>query len=69
MAKKRAELILELYKVAPDHDRIPKLMAERWDTRLAGPQVPGEIRKEIDDFLAHTQNQKLKIEAAFYRAY
>ena len=69
MAKKRAELILELYKVAPDHDRIPKLMAERWDTRLAGPQVSGEIRKEIDDVLAHTQNQKLKIEAAFYRAY
>src|SRR5438034_3293863 len=29
----RAELILELYKVEPDHERIPTLMAERWCIR------------------------------------
>ena len=28
--EKRAELILELYKAAPNHERIPTLMVERW---------------------------------------
>ena len=67
--KKRADLILELYKVAPNHDRIPSLMGERWSIRMVSPVAPGEIRKEIDDVFAHTQNQKLKIEAAYYKAY
>ena len=31
-AEKRARLIRELYKVAPDHKRIPALMEERWKT-------------------------------------
>ncbi len=29
-AQRRSKLILELYKVAPDHKRIPALMEERW---------------------------------------
>jgi thiol-disulfide isomerase/thioredoxin len=66
--KKRADLIMELYKAAPNHGRIPSLMAERWGIRLLGPLAPDELRKEIDDIFVHTQNQKLKIEAAFYRA-
>jgi thiol-disulfide isomerase/thioredoxin len=67
--KKRADLILELYKVAPDHDRIPVLMAERWDIRLSNSRASDETHKEIDDVYAQTQNEKLKIEAAYYRAY
>jgi len=63
-----ADLILELYKVAPNHDRIPKLMAERWGIGLIDAPAAGEMRKEIDDVFAHTQNQKLKLEAAFFRA-
>ncbi len=31
-AAKRAALVLELYKAAPDHERIPELMIERWNS-------------------------------------
>ena len=59
---KRPVLILELFKAAPGHERIPVLMSERWwrgDDRMV---------KEIDDVLAHTRNPKLKIEGALHKA-
>lgn len=61
---KRAELILELYKAAPDHARIPDLLVERWRTLGAGQSV----LKEIDEVIARTANPKLKIDAAFAKA-
>jgi thiol-disulfide isomerase/thioredoxin len=62
---KRDKLIFELYKAAPDHERLPELMAERWgrkDERYRG------LFKEVDDVLAHTKNPKLKAEAVFIKA-
>src|SRR5947209_15667302 len=33
VAAKRDKLILELYKAAPDHERLPELMADRWSRK------------------------------------
>ena len=66
--KTRDKLILELYKAAPDNKRIPALMAERWEsTPPGGPQIDALI-KEIDDVLAHTKNEKLKVEGTYVKA-
>ncbi len=62
------KLVLELYKAAPDNERIPTLMTERWgNTPPGGSQIDALI-KEIDDVLAHTKNEKLKVEGAFFKA-
>jgi thiol-disulfide isomerase/thioredoxin len=64
-AAKRDKLILELYNAAPNHDRLPALMAERWsrkDERYRG------LFKEVDDVLALTKNPKLKAEGIFIKA-
>ena len=66
--KKRAALILELYKADPNHERVPTLMAERWSVRPFGLSA-GMLQSEIDETLAHTQNQKLKIEGTYARTY
>jgi thiol-disulfide isomerase/thioredoxin len=64
----RAALILELYKADPDHDRIPALMAERWGLRPYS--LPADkLSSEIDDVLAYTGNQRLRIEGIFARTY
>jgi thiol-disulfide isomerase/thioredoxin len=65
VATRRDKLILDLYKAAPDHERLPELMAERWsrkDERYRG------LFKEVDDVLAHAKNPKLKAEAVFIKA-
>ena len=62
---KRDRLALELYKAAPNHKRLPELMAERWsrkDERYRG------LFTEVDDVLAHTKNPKLKAEGIFIKA-
>jgi len=65
---KRATLILELYKAAPEHDRIATLLPERWGSMSPfGPQAD-ELAKEIDDVSAHAANPKLKLEANFFKA-
>ncbi len=64
-AAKRDALALELFKVAPDHERLPELMAERWsrkDERYRG------LHKEVEDVLTRTRNPKLKVEAVFVKA-
>src|SRR5258708_3557612 len=66
--EKRAALISELNKVAPDHDRIPSLVAERWSVRPFG-LAADELQKEIESILAHTQNPMLKTEGVFARTY
>jgi thiol-disulfide isomerase/thioredoxin len=64
----RAALILELYKADPDHDGIPTLMAERWSIRPFS-LASDKLLAEIDDVLAQTQNQKVKIEGSFASTY
>jgi thiol-disulfide isomerase/thioredoxin len=67
-AAKRDELILELLRTDPNHDRLPILMIERWRRLpLVGPNA-GKLDQELDDILAHTQNPRLKLEAAFIKA-
>jgi thiol-disulfide isomerase/thioredoxin len=68
-AQKRAKLIAELYKVAPDHKRIPTLMVERWKT-LGTPEKTryAEFVSEVDKVFAHTKDKHLKTEAAYLRA-
>ncbi len=67
-AKTRGKLALELYKIDPDNKRIPELMVERWNnTAPAGTQMDS-LMKEVDDVLAHTKNDKLKIEGTYVKA-
>jgi thiol-disulfide isomerase/thioredoxin len=66
--KKRDALILELYKADPDHERVPALMAERWSVRPYGLPA-GKLHSEIDEVLAQTQNQKLKIEGNYAKTF
>ncbi|MFI5458211.1 MAG: TlpA family protein disulfide reductase [Isosphaerales bacterium] len=65
--EKRSGLILDLYKAAPDHEKVPTLMAERWMNNANGPKA-GELTKEIDDVLAHCKNEKLKLDGTFIKA-
>ena len=69
-AQKRARLIRDLYKVAPDHKRVTTLMEERWNTLATHPEkgVYDELIRELENVLGHTKDQKLKIEASFTRA-
>src|SRR3954468_10216725 len=66
--KRRDALILELYKADPEHERVPALMAERWSVRPYGLPA-GKLHSEIDEILAQTQNQRLKIEGTYARTY
>jgi thiol-disulfide isomerase/thioredoxin len=63
---KKAALAFELYNVAPDHERIPELMVERW--RTAGTTKSVETIKEIDAVLAKTNNAKFKLDATCAKA-
>jgi len=68
--EKRARLISQLYKVAPNHKRIPPLMAERWKTigmHLEGGKYD-ELVRELEGVIARTKDAKLKIEASYTRA-
>jgi thiol-disulfide isomerase/thioredoxin len=69
-AQKRARLIRDLYKVAPDHKRIPVLMEERWTTLGIHPEKGkyDELIRELDNVLSTTKDKKLKVEASFTRA-
>ena len=64
-----SKLILELYKVAPDHKRIPALMEERWQL-IGTPEKTryAELVAELDKVFAQTKDEHLKIEAAYLRA-
>jgi thiol-disulfide isomerase/thioredoxin len=67
--QKRSRLIAELYKVAPDHKRIPALMQERWKI-IGTPEKTRytEFVNEVDKVFAQTKDKDLKIEAAYLRA-
>jgi thiol-disulfide isomerase/thioredoxin len=69
-SEKRARLISQLYKTAPDNKRIPELMLERWST--LGAQLQGgkydELVRELDGVIAKTKDQKFKVEAVYVKA-
>jgi thiol-disulfide isomerase/thioredoxin len=68
--EKRARLITQLYKIAPDHKRIPALMAEKWKGIGARPEAGKyyELLNELENVIAHTKDEQLKIEASYTRA-
>ncbi len=65
---KRRGLILELYKADPDNERIATLMAERWGNTSPAVDQIDNLVKEIDETIARTKNEKLKIEGLFMKA-
>ena len=66
---KRAALVLELYKTAPNHARVPELMVARWrmSIRPTGLSIE-DFLKEIDQVLTQTTDSKFKLEAIFTKA-
>jgi thiol-disulfide isomerase/thioredoxin len=65
---KRAMLIRELYKAAPNHERIVSLLPERWGSMSPiGPQAK-ELDDELDEVSSQTKDPKLKFEASFFKA-
>jgi thiol-disulfide isomerase/thioredoxin len=69
-SEKRARLILQLYKAAPDHKRVPALLQERWKTigmHLEGGRY-NELLRELEQVAARASDKKLKIEASYIRA-
>ena len=52
--------VIELYNVEPNDDRIPEPIAERWSIRAYG-LTADELRKELDDILAHTAARSLAL--------
>ena len=62
---KRDTLILQLYRVAPDHPRLSTLMPERWSRKVDQSR---SLFKEIDDVLAHNKDEKLNLDATFFKA-
>jgi thiol-disulfide isomerase/thioredoxin len=69
-AQKRARLIRELYKVAPDHKRMAALLEERWNTLGPRPErgMYAELIQELENVIAHTKDSKLKIDASYLKA-
>jgi thiol-disulfide isomerase/thioredoxin len=66
--EKRAVLIRELYKAAPDHQRILALLLERWGRGSPISPKADELNKEIAEVVAHTASEKLKIEGTLLKA-
>ena len=62
LANKKAELALELYKVAPDHEQIPETDGRAVEDSFRAATKTDEMIKEIEDVLAKTKNARLKLE-------
>lgn len=66
--EKRSELILELFQAEPKHERVPRLLIERWQTMM--PVGPGAeaLSKEIAEAVEKTGDATLKAEGAYVQA-
>ncbi len=67
---RRAALALELYRVDPQNEQVPKIMSARWDYRLndPNPKKLAELATELDGVLAKSMSEPLLKEAAFAKA-
>ncbi len=65
---KRLELIQELHKAAPDHEKLTTLLPERWLNLPRTGVTLDAMCKEVEEAIAHTKNDKLKIEGSFIKA-
>ncbi len=67
VAVKQDALIVELLKADPNNDRLASLLPMHW--RQMNPFTQSEkLNQEIDDVLARTHNEKVKLEALFTKA-
>ncbi len=66
VSAKSNALIFELYKIAPNHERVPRLMYQRWSRY--GSDRFDELFKDVDDVLAHDKNPKLRVEGTYCKA-
>ncbi len=62
--KKRAALILELFKTDSHHEKVPSLMPQRWENPIALGEF-SDLKEEVRRVLATTNNPRLKRDAAF----
>jgi thiol-disulfide isomerase/thioredoxin len=65
---KRLELILELHKAAPDHEKLATLLPERWNFLPQTGVSLDDMSKEIEETLAKTKNEKVKVEGLFMKS-
>ena len=65
---RRADLALELFDVAPDHDQVPALLLARWPQLMLDHDRAGTAVAEIDRALPHFKDPKRAREARFIRA-
>ncbi len=65
--ERRAALILELDRAAPEHERIPGLLAERWSVRPFG-LAADQLREEVEGALARSGRPEVRVEATHARA-
>ena len=64
---KVAALVGELYKVAPDNPRLPKLLAQRWSI-LKETSSADTVKDEVAKVLAESKEPKIQAEAAYFLA-
>lgn len=71
----RAELIGQLYRLAPDHPRLAVLLPVRWRAysgRMAGPDInegARDLSGELNEVLTRSKDRALKVEAAYIKAW
>lgn len=64
---KQAELIGELHKSHPGHDRLPELLPVRWNA-LMGAGEAEKVLEETEALAMRTNSDELKVEALFANA-
>jgi hypothetical protein len=57
--RKRAALILELFRTDSHHEKVPSLMPLRWETLIALGEF-SDLNEEVRRVLATTNNPRLK---------
>ena len=69
-AKKKGDLIGDFYKVDPDNEKLAQLFPMRWQALMqTGPAGAAQIAKDADALRSKSKNEKLKTDAAFFKAF
>ena len=63
----RRKLILELFKAAPNHEKLETLLPERWEGLPLTGRYAQETYNEVESALAHSKSDKIKVEAALVK--
>jgi thiol-disulfide isomerase/thioredoxin len=63
----KSDLILKLFRMAPDHPELPALMHERW--WRSGGRDKSEVIAECDEVLARSKDETLRSHARYWKAF